>query len=308
MLKIINQKIDQCKNSVERYIHFYNVDRGVELTLIQAGYQQPYPRIHIVPSIRDHFLMHFVCSGQGYYYLQNATYSLNQNDCFLIYPHEITFYEPAYGKRLEYYWLGISGLKAADFTSALGFTHSNHVINYNNPEIPALLSNIVEAAFQYQDDSLAKELYINSLIRKLYFIMIEEKKLNHISFPTSTPTDNTNFLGQGQYKNKIVSIITLLIQTSYHQDIRIESIADNMHLNRSYLSALFKQETGKSIKQYLQNYRITQAERLLTSTNLPIYEISYATGFQDPMYFSKLFKSTLGITPSQYREKYIGHS
>ena len=308
MFDVVNTKIDQCKSSMERYIHFYNVKRDVELTLIQTGYQKPYPYIHITPSIRDHFLLHFICSGQGHYHLQNSTYSLSPNDCFLIYPHEITFYKPADGKQLDYYWLGFCGSRAADFISALGFTHSQHVINYNDPEIPVLLSNIVDAAFQYQEDALSRELYINSLIQKLFFIMLGQKKLNRISFPPSTPKDNTDFLGQGQYKNKIVSIITLLIQTSYHQDIRIEAIADNMHLNRSYLSALFKQETGKSMKQYLQNYRLTQAQNLLTSTSLPIYEISYAVGFQDPMYFSRLFKSTLGITPNQYRKEQIGHS
>ncbi|WP_312371053.1 AraC family transcriptional regulator [Lachnoclostridium sp.] len=304
---VINTKIDQRKSSMERYIHFYNVKRDVDLTLIQTGYQKPYPYIHIAPSIRDHFLLHFICSGQGHYHLQHSTYSLSPNDCFLIYPHEITFYKPADGNQLEYYWLGFCGSRAADFISALGFTPSKHIINYNAPEIPVLLSNIVDAAFQYQEDALSKELYINSLIQKLFFIMLGEKKLNRISFSPSTPKDNTDFLGQGQYKNKIVSIITLLIQTSYHQDIHIETIADNMHLNRSYLSALFKQETGRSIKQYLQNYRLTRAESLLTSTNLPIYEISYSVGFQDPMYFSRLFKSTLGITPSQYRNKHTGH-
>lgn len=294
--------ISQCQNSSERYIHFYNIDPDLEFTIVQAGYQIPYPVEHIRPIIRDHYLLHFISAGSGSLLLPQATYNAGQNDCFLIYPQEISTYMTRGNENWEYYWIGFGGTKAEKYLSLAGFEPGKQVMHFENPEVFTTLKQIIAASFKYQNDLAALELHVGSLLRSLFFILYTETRNKRSRYVLPVKQDNTSMLGSGQYNDKYVSTIVMMIQSSYSQDIRVEDIADNLHLNRSYLSTLFKKETGKSIKQYLTHYRILSAMKFLRETDNTITSISFQVGFSDPLYFSKLFKAQVGQSPSEYRQ------
>lgn len=92
------------------------------------------------------------------------------------------------------------------------------------------------------------------------------------------------------------------IETHYAEQITIKEIADQVHLNSSYLSQKFKLITGVSPKQYLINIRLSTAKILLTETNWSIREIAEQTGFLTDNYFSWYFHQHLGLTPGEYRK------
>ena len=75
------------------------------------------------------------------------------------------------------------------------------------------------------------------------------------------------------------------------------------NINASYLSALFKKETGVTLTEYINQKRMKQAARLLTSTKLQIQTISQYCGISDVNYFSKLFKKYAGKTPNEFRKE-----
>jgi len=76
-----------------------------------------------------------------------------------------------------------------------------------------------------------------------------------------------------------------------------------VYLTPSYLSRLFKQETGVTITDYLINVRIEQAKNLLRSRpDLKTYEVGEQVGYPDSAYFTKLFKRIVGMTPNEYRQ------
>lgn len=105
----------------------------------------------------------------------------------------------------------------------------------------------------------------------------------------NTESANHNFLKIMKYINK-----------NYSSDISLKSIADNFYLNPSYVSQLFKKETGTTYSKYLVQLRIEKAKELLQNSGLSISEISEATGFNDYFYFLKTFKKMVGVSPGKY--------
>lgn len=94
------------------------------------------------------------------------------------------------------------------------------------------------------------------------------------------------------------------INEFYNQKIPQEKIERELNLSYKYLSALFKEKTGKTIKQYQLSLRIKKAVELLCETNMPIVEISRQTGFYDEFYFSRIFKREMGESPLRFRIAY----
>ena len=76
-----------------------------------------------------------------------------------------------------------------------------------------------------------------------------------------------------------------------------------MGLNASYLSKLFRKETGKTITDYLTDARIEKAKRILEDySDVRMYEVGSLVGYPDPMYFTKLFKKHVGMAPKEYQD------
>ncbi len=92
------------------------------------------------------------------------------------------------------------------------------------------------------------------------------------------------------------------IKSNYRKHLTLEEIAANTYLSKTYLSSLFKKETGYSISEYINIVRIDRSKNLLVEENLSIIEIANLCGFEDQSYFTKVFKNIVGITPKKYRE------
>lgn len=94
------------------------------------------------------------------------------------------------------------------------------------------------------------------------------------------------------------------VEQNYENKMDLNSVAEYVKLSPVYFSHIFKKETGENFTDYLNGYRIKMAKQLLKNSNLSVKEISAKVGFQDPQYFSKLFKKTAGLKPVEYRKFY----
>lgn len=83
--------------------------------------------------------------------------------------------------------------------------------------------------------------------------------------------------------------------------ITLKLVAEMVHLNASYFSVLFKEQTSLTFSEYLTRKRMELAKTLLLSSSLPIDEISQKVGYRTSKYFIKIFKDYEGVTPSKYR-------
>ena len=115
-------------------------------------------------------------------------------------------------------------------------------------------------------------------------------------------TFSDNVFNKTTSKNKeLIKKAISFIAQNYANNITLDYVANEVHLNPAYFSTLFKKEVGYSFKEYLNMIRIEESKRLLTNSSYSIVDIAIAVGFEDQSYFSKVFKKYTGITPKQYR-------
>ena len=90
----------------------------------------------------------------------------------------------------------------------------------------------------------------------------------------------------------------------YRENPSLEEVADRVGMSPTYLSAMFKKEVGIGFSDYLIQLRCEEAKRLIRTTQEPLTAVAEAVGYQDPKYFSRIFRKTVGIKPSEYRKLY----
>lgn len=103
-------------------------------------------------------------------------------------------------------------------------------------------------------------------------------------------------------KNKIEKAIEYMA-ANYSRDLDMAVISNQVSLNYSYFSQLFKEYTGESFVNYLKKLRVEKAKELLTETSLKVYEVGERVGYQDSKQFTKIFRHIVGISPGEYRDR-----
>lgn len=106
-------------------------------------------------------------------------------------------------------------------------------------------------------------------------------------------------------ENPAVRIAKKYISENYQNSISLALVAEAVNLNSVYFSLLFKREVGINFLDYLNQYRIEVAKKLLKDIRYQINEVAGLAGFQDARYFSKIFKRTIGVTPKEYRTRNV---
>jgi two-component system response regulator YesN len=120
---------------------------------------------------------------------------------------------------------------------------------------------------------------------------------NCINWYESLISDNFNNSGK-----ELVASIRKYIVNNYGMEISLNSIAEKYNISPNYLSKLFKIYTNESFKSFLTKIRMEKAIELITNSELKLYNIAEIVGYDDPKYFSKVFKNYFGFSPSQFNE------
>lgn len=106
------------------------------------------------------------------------------------------------------------------------------------------------------------------------------------------------------HTDELVAIAQSKIEANYQDAATIEELIKDIPSSRRNIVRRFKQITGITPIEYLQQTRIEAAKKLLEKTNQQMNEIIYSSGYNDPKAFRKVFKKSVGMTPTQYREKF----
>lgn len=121
--------------------------------------------------------------------------------------------------------------------------------------------------------------------------------------------DFFNFLKQENIlKKDISSDIQYVIdyyQNNYSDPISLTTLANNIHASKQTLISKFRKELGITPNAFLIKVRLNQSKQLLTHSNMSVGEISSSCGFENMYYFSNTFKKHFGISPSNYRNKFV---
>lgn len=105
-----------------------------------------------------------------------------------------------------------------------------------------------------------------------------------------------------QSENYHVQKVKHFIERNYNRNLTMEDICCETGVSKNYLSNLFKKETGVNIWDYVTHVRMETAKRLLRTTAMRNYEIAYEVGYENPSYFTKVFKKSTGMMPQEYRD------
>ena len=100
----------------------------------------------------------------------------------------------------------------------------------------------------------------------------------------------------------VYSIKTYISENYKSMDLSIMAISDHVNLSSSYVCTLFKSETGITLNQYITEYRLGRAKELLSDPRNRIADIAGEVGYSDSNYFSKIFRKSFGLSPSEFRE------
>ncbi|RCX15409.1 two-component system response regulator YesN [Fontibacillus phaseoli] len=103
--------------------------------------------------------------------------------------------------------------------------------------------------------------------------------------------------------NKVIAKTQEYISNNYHKDLSIEEVSEIADLSISHFCMLFKQVTGYTFLEYLTQCRIEKAKYILKNSQVKVYQIAPLVGYQDPRYFTQVFKKVTGMTPSEYRDE-----
>lgn len=103
----------------------------------------------------------------------------------------------------------------------------------------------------------------------------------------------------------VINSAVSYIKANCNKDISLGEVAEHVNLNPSYLSRLFKEETGIQFVEYVRTVKMEIAKDLLKNSNKKIYEICEELGYLNVQYFSTIFKNTVGVTPMEYKKSCV---
>lgn len=101
----------------------------------------------------------------------------------------------------------------------------------------------------------------------------------------------------------IIGMAKKFVRQNYNKNIDMAVVSNTVSMNYSYFSKLFKEVTGMNFSEYITSVRMEEARKMLDNPVSKIYEISERVGYDNPKYFSKVFKAYFGLSPEQYKKK-----
>lgn len=175
-----------------------------------------------------------------------------------------------------------------DFLSTLSFCCNSFFHTEADTRISSLTESIVST---FRKDSTIASAYSNLHLTELLLYIIEQ-----------SGKDLSSFTLKHSEQDKYVAFTLDYIQKNYASKIQIEEIARKLNISGRYLSKIFLSHMNMTILNYINTYRMNQAIDLIANTELSMTKISEKIGMNDSQHFSKLFKNTIGSSPSQYRK------
>ncbi|MDF2941883.1 MAG: AraC family transcriptional regulator [Herbinix sp.] len=252
-----------------------------DLICIDNGYKPP--NLHKWgPGERDIYALHYVINGKGYFKSNNVTYTLCAGESFIIFPHMEVNYYPDSQNPWEYIWIDFKGDEAIHLLSMTELTYHTPVVGVSPENLEPLFQSIVVEGHK----PFEKERSIAKLRLLLSYYMEYYPKADTIP--------------KADY---VVSAKEFIENNYWKSTLTVSDIADFVKIERTYLFRLFKEATGMSIITYLTSFRIRRACTLLKSSELSIKAVACSVGYEDQLYFSKVFKKVTSYTPSEYSRK-----
>jgi AraC-like DNA-binding protein len=257
-----------------------------DLTMYQYGAEECDPGHSYGPAVRDHFLIHYIIKGKGFFQVGNKTYHLEKGQGFLICPDVVTYYEADKEDPWHYMWVGFNGLKAETYLTQAHLNQEHPIFNGENDDefITACFYDMMAT----QPQQKAREVRLLGYLYLFLSDLIELRK--------NTPSLRTVENRKEEYIRRAIEYI----EKNFSRKVTVQELARHVRLDRSYLCSLFKEVLQLSPQGFILEYRMSKACQLMEGTSLSIGDIARSVGYEDQLLFSKMFKKIKKMTPSEY--------
>ena len=262
----------------------------LDLRLYQYGWEQCAPLHSFGPFVRNHFLLHYVISGQGF--LDSTApdgvthrYDLSADQGFLICPGQVNTYCADKEQPWKYVWLEFDGLRVTEYLTYAGLDASHPIYI---PQTLAQGQAVRDAMLYIANHSKASTLH---LIGHLFLFLD--------GLVQSSSTRRT--ASGGQLRDFYIQEAITYMEQNYQRDLTVEELADVCKLNRSYFSKLFKETMGCPPQEFLIRMRLSKATELMKTSRSSIGDIAQLCGYPNQLHFSRALKKRYGISPREWR-------
>lgn len=241
------------------------------------------------PKGRKDFQIIYIASGVGHFHFDtpdNETI-VPAGNIVLYQPKEMQKYE-YYGKdKTDVYWIHFTGSEVKNILKKYGFQGDKHIYPVGSSlEYERVFKRII---LEFQRSQENYEEMLELLLRHLLIIFERELKREHVL--------------KNEYLDKEMDIAASYFNENYNRNINIEEYASSRGMSVSWFIRNFKKYTGQTPMQFIVSLRINNAQLLLETTEYSINQIASIVGYDNQLYFSRLFHKQKGFSPTQYRNR-----
>ncbi|MGI6077086.1 MAG: AraC family transcriptional regulator [Fastidiosipilaceae bacterium] len=234
----------------------------------------------------------YILEGNGQFFIDHKPYPVHRGN-LVVYNSNVIHDEFIDGQHLPILCCAATGIKIPGLpTNSILPNNTSPVIDLG-PQL-LIVKNLMQHIYDYAAYNQNRtSLIVHSIFEALLHIILGVTE-------QSTPSplnmvSSSNHLGETAVK---------FIDFNFEDDISTANIADELGVSVSYLARSFKNFTGVSVVSYINRRKIGKAQTLLLTSDLSITEIAKDVGFKSLSYFTKIFSSHTGLSPSKYRKKY----
>ncbi|MDD6072152.1 MAG: AraC family transcriptional regulator [Clostridiales bacterium] len=238
------------------------------------------------PKGRLDFQLLYVASGKAHFHFGDKEEIVTAGHMVLYRPKEPQKYEYYGIDQTEVYWVHFTGGNVTNILRSYGITDDMKMfycgsgLEYQN----YFRTMIQELQMCKEDYSEMLEIYLRQILIKIHRFIYAAAKV-----------DNSLIAEE-------IDKAIMHFNEHYNEDISIEEYAKTHNMSTSWFIRNFKQYTGSTPMQYILSIRIYNAESLLKSNLYNVTEIARIVGYDNPLYFSRIFKKVKGLSPSEYRK------
>lgn len=239
------------------------------------------------PRGRLDYQILYIASGKAHFYFHGVEEIVTAGNMVLYRPKEEQRYYYYGTDQTEVYWVHFTGNNVKNILRKYGITDDMHVIHTGTSlEYKHIFQQMIKEL------KLCKEDYEELLVTYLQQLLIFIHRIL-----------NTKPHGKHPSLMKEMDLAVRYFHEHYNQEIQIDTYAASHHMSVSWFIRNFKEYTTSTPAQYLQGLRISNAQTLLESTDYNVTEISRIVGYDNPFYFTRVFKKLNGMSPSDFRKQ-----
>ena len=235
---------------------------------------------------RKDYQLLYIASGKSHFFIDGKEHIVTAGHMVIFHPDEPQHYKYYKEDRTSVYWVHFTGSQVEKILEHYNIIRGEKIIySGTSPDFQWLFGQII------QELQLCRKQYdemLTLLLRNIFILIRRSLEIN------------TNFTDTME---KEVSYAIYYFRDNFNKEINVDEYAQSLNISVSWFIRCFRQITGMTPLQYVINLRISNAQMLLETSDYTISQIAESVGYENALYFSRLFHKQTGISPKEYRKK-----